>query len=894
MTFKKNKIKVNKINKIQNQDLDKDLDSQFSDDTRKSNNSQKSIYSNTSNNSNNLNNIIQRTETLLNNSTFENKILNNNNNNNNNNNTQNNKNNTFLEQFDNLSYNNNKPISSNVYANINKLDQERSFSEFNPNKDMTYNILPKKYTDNHNNMIPFFKRGIGKGLSNELIDSSYNSNSQRTLDLYSGSSKSINYTPRTERRPLFNPQVGNSNIYGSPNFTDFYESRVIPSRFKNNEKLHQEIRVTPGLNLGYTEVSKQGFHDDFRPLPKTVDDLRVATNPKTSYEPSIIAGLKGTKRAIIPNVESRKPPTFYETDPRDFIKSISYNKAPTVYGNVDLPITNRQLNDNCGERPGPAGLTNSSYKPESLIEQFESSFKENFDSRPIAPPGSAITQQSYIIDQNNINPDATMRDLTSNNTYLNGPNFNNQSYVRDANYVQDPNMRNLIENVSFLNPANLNTQGYTRDLKDTRDLNMRNLNENVTYLAAPNLNNQGYARDINDTQDLNMRNLNENVTYLPGPTLNNQGYARDINDTRDLNMRNLTENVTYLQAPTLNNQGYARDINDTRDLNMRNLTENVTYIAAPTLNNQGYARDLNDTRDANMRNLTENVTYLPGPTLNNQGYARDLKDVRDANMRNLHENNTYLTGPKLNNQSYTRDLKDVRDLNMRNLQENVTYLTGPSQNSQSYVRDQNYIQDPTLRNLTEVNTYINPATQNSQSYVRDQNYIQDPTLRNLTEVNTYLNPANLNSQSYIRDPNYVQDLTLRNLTEVNTYLAPANLQQGGNTRSRNDVENMSVNISKEKLITIRDGGRPVTSNYNKGPVTDFSLVELVDPIQINRDFFGDSSKSGTLIRTPTFYTREANVLPQVESQRINQYPSTNLLGNPYVNNTQHKSVVTYY
>ena len=45
------------------------------------------------------------------------------------------------------------------------------------------------------------------------------------------------------------------------------------SKYKTGEKIHQEVRVTPGLNLGYNEVSKQGFHDTYQVLPKTVDEL---------------------------------------------------------------------------------------------------------------------------------------------------------------------------------------------------------------------------------------------------------------------------------------------------------------------------------------------------------------------------------------------------------------------------------------------------------------------------------------------------------------------------------------------------------------------------------------------------------------------------------------------
>ena len=81
----------------------------------------------------------------------------------------------------------------------------------------------------------------------------------RKVELFTGSADNLQYKPKTERKPLFNPLIGLTNIYGMPNFSDFAGARFIPGKERKNEKPFQEQKVTPGLGLGYNEVSTHGY-----------------------------------------------------------------------------------------------------------------------------------------------------------------------------------------------------------------------------------------------------------------------------------------------------------------------------------------------------------------------------------------------------------------------------------------------------------------------------------------------------------------------------------------------------------------------------------------------------------------------------------------------------------
>ena len=104
------------------------------------------------------------------------------------------------------------------------------------------------------------------------------------------------------------------------------------------------------------------------------------------------------------------------------------------------------------------------------------------------------------------------------------------------------------------------------------------------------------------------------------------------------------------------------------------------------------------------------------------------------------------------------------------------------------------------------------------------------------------------------------------------------------TRTRLDVENMLLNVSKENLSR---GREPTTSNYNKGPIIDYTMVSTCDKTQVNRDLYPDN-KFDSQKRMPSNYTRFPQRTP-VDTWHFYTHVEENLRGNPYVNNVIHQS-----
>jgi hypothetical protein len=160
----------------------------------------------------------------------------------------------------------------------------------------------------HNNMVPFYGAKIKGQMYNEATESQ--------LDNMVGAGSQI--IRKVEQAPLFEPKSDMQYPYGTPDMTEFFASRQVPSNVNNNVKPFESIHVGPGLNQGFESQGSGGFNSGMEQrdmwIPKTVDELRVDTNPKMTY---ILDGLGGPAESVVKNVgiegfvEKYKPDTFY-------------------------------------------------------------------------------------------------------------------------------------------------------------------------------------------------------------------------------------------------------------------------------------------------------------------------------------------------------------------------------------------------------------------------------------------------------------------------------------------------------------------------------------------------------------------------------------------------------
>ena len=206
----------------------------------------------------------------------------------------------------------------------------------------------------HNNMVPF-NGGKIKGntydinITESVLDNMIGSGSQTLKKL--------------EQAPLFKPEENMQWAYGMPNQSDFYQSRVNPGLRNNNIKPFDSVMVGPGLDQGYSINGSGGFNSGMEArdkwLPKTVDQLRVNTNPKLEYG---LLGHEGPADSVIKTaattqmlgrVEKQRPDKFFINSQDRWLTTTGSEKGETLRPIQEMGILRR--NDIPIDYMGPAG-----------------------------------------------------------------------------------------------------------------------------------------------------------------------------------------------------------------------------------------------------------------------------------------------------------------------------------------------------------------------------------------------------------------------------------------------------------------------------------------------------------------------------------------------------------
>jgi len=205
----------------------------------------------------------------------------------------------------------------------------------------------------HNNMVPFYGGKI-KGFTYDM------NVSESLLDNMAGTGSQM--IKKVEQAPLFKPEDNMNFAYGAPNNSDFYQSRVNPGMKNNNVKPFAPTYVGPGLNQGFSSDGTGGFNSGMEArelwMDKTIDQLRVATNPKMEYtlddhEGPANAYIKNV--GIIGRVEKQRPDTFFINSQDRWLTTTGAEKGQTLRSIQEMGVVRRP---NCEVNyPGPAGPT---------------------------------------------------------------------------------------------------------------------------------------------------------------------------------------------------------------------------------------------------------------------------------------------------------------------------------------------------------------------------------------------------------------------------------------------------------------------------------------------------------------------------------------------------------
>jgi hypothetical protein len=207
---------------------------------------------------------------------------------------------------------------------------------------------------------------------------------------------------KIEQAPLFKPQENVQWAFGMPDMSDFYQSRQNPVNRNNMVKPFESVRVGPGLDKGYSSAGSHGFNAGMEArdkwLPKTVDELRISTNPKQEYT---LDSLQGPAQAVIKNVgiegrvEKYRPDTFFINTQDRWLTTTGAEKAGRVIAEEIQKTSNRNETTTYQHGTPNAILKTASYVPKKYEEPKRNQL-EGFDVGPSKTKGTGSSNDLQL------------------------------------------------------------------------------------------------------------------------------------------------------------------------------------------------------------------------------------------------------------------------------------------------------------------------------------------------------------------------------------------------------------------------------------------------------------------------------------------------------------------
>lgn len=464
----------------------------------------------------------------------------------------------------------------------------------------------------HNNMKPYFGSKLTQNVDSAVA--------QSLLSRHTGSSKC--YTPKRSQRPLFRPHkhVGkNTNEHfrdSGVNMENRYAAAC--SRNKKCELPFKQIRVGQGLNQGYTSKPTGGFHQsntrDYV-MPKNVDELRVCTNPKKTYEGRVLPPKQISKREHQSEMFKHRPDTYYKNDPDRYFKTTGAYTKPTGRPIFDIKTTQRATT--CKEQIGSVA-PNTLNAPPSTRPLVAQSTRNQFLSDPIRNVRTVLTD---LIDKNmgdygksKISLPANERDVTGTRSHLS----------------------NLVSIVKALiapledKPKQTRKENFVGAVRSVGNLGMQIPSKMTVY--DPN---DIAKTTIKETliHDAQLNNLN-------GPT---KLTVYDPNDIAKITTRNTLQNVDTHLNLSGNNKRTVYDPNDKARTTLKEtiVGKNQTGIVSGNSQTDGYKIANVIAPTTSKETTTENSNYSGNPDLNyvgGRGYLTNKIDAPNTNRQFTSDN----------------------------------------------------------------------------------------------------------------------------------------------------------------------------------------------------------------------------------------------------------------
>ena len=488
----------------------------------------------------------------------------------------------------------------------------------------------------HNNMQPYFGAKI-RGPSVDI------NNTESIMDSKQGAG-SQNFS-KAEIAPLFRPDENSHHPNGTPNNSDFFQSRMNESMKMSNVTLWEPQRVGPGLNLGYGSQNSDGlntggieggggFNSGMMSreswMPKSVDDLRAENKPRTTFDlnghqgPAIYPIKMQGPNNKIGVVEKHLPEKSFESGPTRWFTTTGVEQAPPIRSTQVIPMENRidttreYYGSGSNTQNGQATYTNPDY---------EESKRQSLSSLPLTNASATGTNyanpsdygsQSYNILHNN------------RTTQQNTPDFGGVYGMAKAvitpilDIFRHTRKENVIGNLRETGNVNgLTSQGHIFNSNDKTKVTNREMTTekiDLNYVNVQGQNHRGDGYKVSDHQNYNNQRTTTNKQFIGTGGDNNQGQRLYNNAYAQHN----NVNKTYETRPNQGSMSLFNNYNNSTTT--RN--ENIFQQNRPLVTNNGLS-------------IIPSADFI-GELNGKQSYDLNYNSARlDGNILSAFKNNPY-------------------------------------------------------------------------------------------------------------------------------------------------------------------------------------------------------------------------------------------------------------
>ena len=414
-------------------------------------------------------------------------------------------------------------------STVNKYDTPSTYTDkyFDPTKSFTpqnansssatyYSLTGQSVNGDyfkHNNMQPFF------GSKSHALNSP--NATESTLDNYTGSGSQT--IIKKEMAPLFAPGENLQYAFGTPNQTDFIKSRINPSLKMANVKPFEEIKVGPGIGLGYSAEGVGGFNSGLlgRELwgEKNVDQLRALNNPKPGgigligHEGPATSYIKNVATAdSIGRVEKNRVERAWELGPDRYMTTVGVQKGETLRS-IPTEIHSSRM-ETTHEYGGIAGSNNNT---QYTTGEYMESKHHDLGAVPFTPAGAdgrgSVTDLDYGVKSNQAYPNN--RTANTSDTYFGALGGNLTAVVAPLLDMLRPSRReNTIGTLRpYQNAKGRIESGYVYNPNDRPAATIRETTEIAKRHYQQNANQHGGAYKTTPQQATHNERDTTNVSY---------------------------------------------------------------------------------------------------------------------------------------------------------------------------------------------------------------------------------------------------------------------------------------------------------------------------------------------------------------------------------------------